>query len=541
MAKSPSVTLKEKDKSGYAVTSADTILAVVGYGEKGKLNEPVTITSKTEFISTYGTPPPDSPYSHLAVYRAFNQTNKIIYYRVGDTAGTSGDTAARAESVITGDSGDSYRVRVLIDEFGSGWNGSFININSRANPVGDTYWDIDFYSGDSTLLESFNDISWNSGDTNFFETKINADEDNGGSSYFSVDTHGGGGGDGDSIIVITAGTYVIGEGDTAGDTNYYITGDTWTAGDSQTTGYDFRPGADGVPTNGDSALLVAALSTTSDLANDELWNYHILITPDSSAQAVADAAVTLAAYRKDFIYIADPPYGLSYTNVANWHNGTASQGRTTALNTSYAAAYWPWLKDYNVNVSEYVWCPPSVFVAEKYLEVDRNYGPWYACAGDVRGKILAFDYETSPSFAQREVLYGDLNAINPIVNFASKGLEIFGQKTLLRATTALNRVNVRRMVIYAKKLIKTAMDQIVFEPHNADSWARATNLINSILEPIRQANGLDDYRVTIDETTNTADLIAQNIMKGVIQLVPTGTIEIIELSINILSPGATIQ
>lgn len=538
MAKSPSVTLLEKDQSGYAVTSSDTLLAIVGYGQKGKLNTAVTITSKTEFIKTYGNPPTNSPYSHLAAYRAFNQTNQVIYYRVGDTAGTGGDTARVAERVISGSGGDSYRTRVLVDEYGSGWNGSFITVQSRDNPIGDTYWDIDFYGGDSTLLESFDGISWTDGDTNFYETKINADEDNGGSSYFSVDTYAS---SGDSVVQIAAGSYFVGKTD-GGDSDACATGDTWTAAPGDSIGYDFRAGNDGVPeTTGDTTLFTAALSTTAALANAELWNYHILITPDTNDATVADAAITLAGYRKDFIYIADPPYGKTYAQVKDWHNGTGAQGRDTALNTSYAATYWPWLKDYNTSAGEYVWCPPSVFVAEKYLEVDKNYGPWYACAGDVRGKISAFDYETSPSFAEREVLYGDLNAINPIVNFASKGLEIFGQKTLLRATTALNRVNVRRMICYIKKLIKVSMDSVVFEPHNADSWARATNLINSILEPVRQGNGLDDYRVTIDETTNTADLIAQNIMKGVIQLVPMGTIEIIELSINILSPGSTIE
>jgi phage tail sheath protein FI len=96
------------------------------------------------------------------------------------------------------------------------------------------------------------------------------------------------------------------------------------------------------------------------------------------------------------------------------------------------------------------------------------------------------------------------------------------------------------MVIYAKKLIKKAMDGIVFEPHNADSWARARTIINSILEPIRQANGLADYKVTIDDTTNTPDLIAQSIMKGIIQLVPVGTIEIIELTMQVKAAGSSI-
>ena len=305
--------------------------------------------------------------------------------------------------------------------------------------------------------------------------------------------------------------------------------------------YDYRVGTDGIPTSGGSSLFVNAMSTSGYLANMEIYDFHVIITPDNGAESTQNAAVSLCEYRTDCFYVADPPFGLTYDEMADWHNGSGSHGRNTAINSSYAATYWPWLKDYNSTTSEYVWCPPSVFIAEKYIEVDRIYGPWYAVAGDTRGKIVAYDYETSPSFAQREVLYGDLNAVNPIVNFSTKGLEIYGQKTLLRATTALNRINVRRMIIYAKKLIKRAMDGIVFEPHNSDSWSRATNLINSILEPIRQANGLDDYKVTIDSSTNPADVIAQNIMRGTIQLVPVATIEIIDLTISIGQAGTTIE
>lgn len=437
------------------------------------------------------------------------------------------ETAVAGADAVLEASTDNILFKAL--EKGSSTNNVTVVKSSRLNPVdSSTVHKVEVYYG-STLKETFDEISLSTTSTDFFVTKINADPSNDGSEWIEVEYEDN---DANNILTFSDGTYYLGVDQ--GSENEYTDGDA--IGD-----YDFRIGTDGIPNSGGSSLFVTAMSTDGDLGNMEENDYHILITPDNGAETTQNAAVSLAEYRKDFIYIVDPPFGLEYDEVADWHNGSGSHGRNTAVNSSYASCYWPWLKDYNNDIGEYVWSPPSIFIAEKYMEVDRTYGPWYACAGDSRGKVIAYDYETSPSFIQREVLYGDFNAINPIVNFTTKGLEIYGQKTLLRTNSSLNRVNVRRMVIYAKKLIKRAMEGIVFEPHNADSWARATNLINAILEPIRQANGLDNYRVTIDDSTNTPDVIAQNIMKGIIKLVPVGTIEIIDLTITIYAAGTTIE
>ena len=381
-----------------------------------------------------------------------------------------------------------------------------------------------YYNG--IIKETFSGISLDTASDDYFVTKINNDSQNGGSSLISVEVTRPGGATGN--ITFPNGTYTLG----SGTVSY------------PTEGYDYKSGVDGIPSSdirsSATQLFVTALGTDGELANTEEYDFHILITPDNGSQAVQDAAITLAEYRADFVYIADTPQSLTYSQAVGWHNGEG-YGRETAINSSYSAVYWDWLKDYNENNGEYVWCPPSVFIAELLMKTDRIYAPWYAAAGDVRGRITASDYASSPSFPQREVLYGDLNCINPIVNFSSKGLEVYGNKTAVRSLTdPLNRLHIRRMANYIKKLVKVAMEGIVFEPHNAASWARATNLINAILEPIRQDNGLDDYRVTIDSSTNTEDLIAQGIMRGIIKLVPVGAIEIIDLTITFLNPGATI-
>jgi hypothetical protein len=551
MAKSPSITILEQDKSAYTVTTATTTVALVGYATKGPFNLVTDVTSKNDFLDTFGNPSATSPWGALTALRAFNQTNKVLFVRVGNTVnGDSTTRVAFAERVIrtytpTGIA-DSSKVVFQAKEYGSSYNTAYLTFTQRTNPVdGDSIYDLKFYF-DSTLMETYADVSFESADSRYYPTLVNATIDNGGSSYMVVDTKLRG----DLInarpvLSSTSGTintYYLGKSTGTSDSRFYCKwrGDTFTAVVGDSHWYTYKIGRDGILLNSGDTLFTNMLATTASLANQESWDYHILACPDNSNSAVADAGIALAEYRKDFLFLVDPPFGKTAANVVNWHNGTGTQGRSTVLNSSYAATYWPWLKDYNSLSGQYVYSPPSQFLVEKLCEVDKYYGPWYAPAGDIRGKIIAYDYETSPSLSDRENLYGDLNAVNPIVNFATKGLEVYGQKTLLRSTTALNRVNVRRMVIYAKKLIKTAMDSIVFEPHNADSWARARTIINSILEPIRQGGGLSDYKVTIDSTTNTSDLIAQSIMKGIIQLVPVGTIEIIELTMQIKAAGSTI-
>ena len=654
MAKSPSITILERDMSAYTVTSSDTVLAIVGYATKGPIGIPTIVTSRADFNEKFGTAVKGSPYAAMAAYRAFNQGNKIIFDRVAIEADTDAENPKRAKeaavvshnptgitsgkqtldlgsTTITGlTSGESYGVSIAVDgdspievaidatdnsgdgeitvadfktaietalgssvttsvtgavititsassgdsssiritdsvtannlldvngvsvgtatdgttsgdgtdnvmmiaiEKGSSTNLISVTKSSRTNPVtSDLIHKIEiFYDG--ILKETYDDVSLTVADENYFEKVINLDPDNGGSKYINIVTEDK---DDASVVTFDDGTFYLGQGDTEKTDSMTSISD-----------YDYILGTDGFDSSSSAqssneGLFIDQLTTDGELGNTEAFDYHILITPDMPEQSVQDAAISLAEFREDFLYIADPPMGLDYKEVADWHNGDGGHGRISALGSSYAVTYWSWLKDYNIDTKEYVWCPPSVFIAEKLMEVDRTYGPWFAPAGDTRGKLNASDYEASPSFSQRELLYGDFNAVNPIVNFVSKGLEIYGQKTLLRENSSLNRINVRRMIIFAKKLIKKALEKIVFEPHNPDSWRRASNLITSILEPIRQSGGIDQYAVIVDSSVNTPDIIAQNIMKGTIKIIPTNTIEIVEITMQVNKAGASL-
>ena len=111
-------------------------------------------------------------------------------------------------------------------------------------------------------------------------------------------------------------------------------------------------------------------------------------------------------------------------------------------------------------------------------------------------------------------MYGGLNAVNPIVNFPAKGSIIWGQKTLVRRNTAVNRINVRRMLIHIKKLLRQSLDPVLFEPHDPTSWVKAREIARAIIEPVRQRRGISEYRVIFDRSTTSEDDIKQNILRG---------------------------
>lgn len=274
------------------------------------------------------------------------------------------------------------------------------------------------------------------------------------------------------------------------------------------------------------------------LANSENYEFDVVLAPGQSSPVIINGLISLVNARRDTMAIIDPPFGLNHEDVVDWHNGQGS-GNTAAFNTSYAALYWPWLHDYDPYNKQYIWLPPSGYVAKQYVYTDNISDPWQAPAGMTRGKITALDIEQSASQTQRDLLYGEMNAVNPIVNFVGEGITIWGQKTLLRDTKATNRVNVRRLLIFAERLIAKMAKSFIFEPTDETTWADFTRRANAILEPIRIRRGLYTYKVVMDSTTNTAAVINQNKMVGNIFLQPTKTAEFIEVTFTITATGET--
>lgn len=291
---------------------------------------------------------------------------------------------------------------------------------------------------------------------------------------------------------------------------------------------------EGVITSMDADLINAL----KKLYNPEVYDFNLVSAPGGSASAVQNEIQNLCEARHDCFGIIDAaPFGLGLGVKDKLNHVSEINSMNENIVSSYVGAYWPWLQDYDSDNKQYIWLPPSVYALTQMVYTDNVADPWYAAAGLSRGKVTALDVEYSPTNAERDILYGDSNIINPIVKFVGEGIAIWGQKTGQRTQTALNRINVRRLMIYAEKLIAKMARGFLFEMNDTANWAAFARQANAILEPIRQRRGLYQYQVVCDSSTNTSDLINQNIMAGKIYVQPTKTIEFIEVEFTINGAG----
>jgi len=208
------------------------------------------------------------------------------------------------------------------------------------------------------------------------------------------------------------------------------------------------------------------------------------------------------------------------------------------LNNSYAATYWPWIKTIDPATGQQVWVPASTMIPGVYAFSDAASEPWFAPAGINRGvipnAIMAERYLTQ---GNRDSLY-EAN-INPIATFPSSGVTVFGQKTLQKKASALDRVNVRRLLIELKNYISQIADTLVFEQNTIATRNNFLLQVNPYLSSVQQRNGLYSYKVVMDESNNTPQVIDNNQLVGAIYLQPTKTAEFIYLTFNILPTGAS--
>lgn len=510
---SPSVNIRERSIPAPTTRDASTVLTVVGFTTKGPVNEPTLLTGGvTQFKEIFGNGIEEAPFASITVKRALNAGGRVLFYRIA---------AEDAEkSSLTIEQSDLITFNIESKQVGTGNTDISVALRKEEDELDETiihnFFEV-YYDDD--LKETF-EFSLDETSDDYLQTLVNRDVDNGGSRYVQF-------AETDGIVIAETNTDLDFEELEALSEESYLTG-----------------GSNGFVENGtepdNDNLYIEALSVTNELANQDVYDYHLLTTPDSQEQSVQSAALSLAQ-QVDAFYLIDTPFGLTSDDVKAWHNGKGDFGRDGMLNDSFGGVYWSWQKDYSDVARGYIWCPPSVFIAAKLIELDDTFGPWYAPAGDLRGRIPSSDYEYSPSKLERDNIYGGLSAVNPIVYFPAKGILIYGQKTTLReSTNPLNRVNTRRMVLYIKKRIKTAMESILFEANNAETWRTATKRINAILEPIKQDNGLNDYKVIIDNRVNTAQDIQNSIMNGLITIVPEGTVEVIKLNLNVQAAGTTI-
>ena len=270
------------------------------------------------------------------------------------------------------------------------------------------------------------------------------------------------------------------------------------------------------------------------LSNQDEYDINLLMLPglvdnQSNAAAVISKAVDMCEDRGDCFAIVDPvAYGSTLTQAT-----TQAEGR----DSNYAAMYWPWVQVPDNDLGKNVWVPPSVVMPGVYAFNDRVAAEWFAPAGLNRGGIdMAIMAERKLTHTNRDTLY--LSNVNPIATFPNTGICAWGQKTLQKKASALDRVNVRRLLIAAKKFIASATKFLVFEQNTAATRLRFLNIVNPYLESVQQRQGLYAFKVVMDETNNTPDVIDRNQMVGQLFLQPTKTAEFIIIDFNILPTGA---
>ena len=206
---------------------------------------------------------------------------------------------------------------------------------------------------------------------------------------------------------------------------------------------------------------------------------------------------------KTKISLSEVKSSLPKVNVMN------TQLKTTEVETkdsNYAGAYWPWIQIPDSKLAKSVWVPPSVVMGGIYAFNDKVAHPWFAPAGLNRGGIdVAIQAERKLTHSNRDTLY-DSN-INPLATFPGEGVCAWGQKTLQKKSSALDRVNVRRLLIRVKKFIAASSRFLVFEQNNAALRQRFLNIVQPYLEGVQQKAGLTSFKIVVDETVNTADVM----------------------------------
>ena len=230
---------------------------------------------------------------------------------------------------------------------------------------------------------------------------------------------------------------------------------------------------------------------------------------------------------------------MAIVDLANYGSTIASvSSEANTLDSSYAAAYWPWVQVSAPGIGKLVWVPASTIMPGVYAYNDRIAAEWFAPAGFTRGGlsgVIQAERKLSPS--DRDNLY--INKVNPIATFPGQGIVAFGQKTLQTKASALDRVNVRRLLIALKRYIGQVADNLVFEQNTAVTRNKFLNQTNPYLESVQQRQGLYSYKVVMDESNNTAETIDRNQLYGAIYIQPTKTAEFIILDFNITPTGAS--
>lgn len=300
--------------------------------------------------------------------------------------------------------------------------------------------------------------------------------------------------------------------------------------------FNMSYGEDGISYMEDYDYFGDQAAHTGLYAFDSTENLNLLLVPGVTNEAVIHAGITYAENRKDILFLAEAPVYLNPLETVDFRRGQGMFSHA-AFNSSYGALYYPWIEISDPLTGKRKLVPPTGAVAGCIARSDDKAEVWFAPAGIDRGRVfnaLSLAYKTSRG--ERDVLYSD--GVNVIASFPDTGINIWGQKTLQSQPSALDRINVRRLMMYLEEAVSESARFVVFEPNNSQTWRALVRLITPFLQNIKSKGGFYDFRVQCDSETNTAQMIDQNQLVCRVFVKPTKTAEFVELNFILTTTGA---
>jgi hypothetical protein len=579
---SPGVFVSENDLSQITQGPIAAGAAILGPTVTGPVNKPTLVTSYSQYKAMFGAAfvSGGAPYEYLTSIAALNYFEQggesLLVARVasgsyteatasipsflgaanpsfvletitqGEVMNNNGQVSATVNGALPSGSSANIRWEIVYSDSGSG---TFSLIIRRG----------DDYQNNKTVLETWNNISLDPNQNNFItyvigDTKETPVLENG--SYYmqitgsypnksnyirvrSVDrpTPGYLNQYGQPYSQYTASLPAIGSGSYQG-TFGAATGKLWGCYDKAALNLfeNIRINNSNVATDNTNIQGVFPTDYTvalSLLENGDAYDFNVVYAPGPNIQnapSVITKVTSLAQNRGDAIAVVDTTcYGQQIATAV-----TNAQG----YDNSYAATYWPWVQISSRETGKLNFVPASTLVPAVYEYNDKVSAEWFAPAGLNRGGMsTVLRPERRLSVDNRNTLYQ--GKVNPIATFPGVGTVIYGQKTLQSRASALDRVNVRRLLISLKRFIREIGETIVFEPNTQVTRNNFLNQVNPYLESVQQRQGLFSFQVVMDETNNTPDVIDRNQLVGTIYLQPTRVAEFIQLDFNVLPTGTS--
>jgi hypothetical protein len=563
---SPGVTTNELDQTFLTGQPVQAGAAIIGPTVKGPVEVPTLVTSYSQYTSLFG----DSfisggiNYSYLTSIAAYNYFNyggsSLLVARVA-----SGTYTSATSTIIPTGSGipngtlglspftlETISQGIIMNNSGSETSGALIS-GSKDNVrfeitntnTGSGTFNVLIRQGDDTInnkniLESFNGVNLDPNSDRFISLVIGDQKLAYNSTNIQMELSGSYPNN-SRYVRVKAVNYPT---PTYLDSNGTLTSNLYSGSLPANVSGSFSTATGTVASNVGTTMYENISTATQGLAasdydkmvalfgNKEAYQFNLLFTPgllNDKHTSVVSTIILNTQNRGDNLYVLDL---IDY-------NGTVSTTITQAQtrNTSYAASYWPWVRIVDPATGRQVWVPASTVIPGVYAFNDKVSAPWFAPAGINRGGLsTVLQAQFKLTQANKDSLYS--NNINPLATLPRNGVVVFGQKTLQKQASALDRVNVRRLMIEMKNYIRQIADTVVFEQNTIATRNSFVARVTPFLEGIQQKQGLYAYKIIMDESNNGPAVIDQNQLVGQIYIQPTRTAEFISLDFILLPTGA---